>query len=537
MRTQTIIYWAAAVAVCFWEGTLTAQPLAPLAIRAQAKPSFLISPLVQRFSGRRGQRIKFQFEVQNHEVPQSLQIRAVKLKQQLNGLITADGDAPPPEMLQLLGPLKCDLKVGEKTVIQGHIDVPTNPAPFHSLGILVTDLGRPLQAPANDSSTSVGIQFVTQYLLRIEVQVQNVRQENAKKLQIQSASLVEREGLPFVDVVVVNPSDTAVEFRLNARLLQKDGRQFVPSFGMVVPARANRKEPECYNSLVFGESRVLLTAPVPEAVFPGRYQIEVECISDRRKVGQVITPILVREDDFPAQAARSVQISEAVNVTPSQIELSMRRGGSRRVPLQFVNKGQQSLPIRVSLLNMDGTPADWALSMPAEFTLPGGSSRNVLVMARSGQDIETHRYGVLRIEAGSGASATEIQDLSVALIARAEGSPRLTTGSLRWEADGRRPAFVVPIANQGTIHAPLKGRITLQDVVGQKIEIPGGFDRWLLPGCAGEIRFPLHRALPPGQYDVRMQIETTDNQELLIIDQQVKITEAKSDGGDSARKD
>jgi hypothetical protein len=73
----------------------------PFAVRGDARPSFQITPLVQRFSVRPGQRLKFSFEVQSLGKPQSLKVRAVGLKQQLNGLVVVNEAVPPEAALQL----------------------------------------------------------------------------------------------------------------------------------------------------------------------------------------------------------------------------------------------------------------------------------------------------------------------------------------------------------------------------------------------------------------------------------------------------
>ena len=512
-----------ATSLLFGDSITAAEPSAPQAVPAAPRPSFRITPLVQRFSGRRGQRIRFEFDIQTLDTPQSLRIRAVRLHQQLNGLVSADEASPPPEAVQLEGPLELDLRPQETAKIRGHVDVPNEPAPFHAFGILVTDLGRPLQAPANPNQPSAGIRFVTQFLLRLELNVENGRQESAKSLQLETAGLVERDGFPFVEADIINPTDTAVEFRLNARLLQTDGRQLISPFGLALPVRASRKEPERYDSVVFARSRVRLTAPLPEAIFPGEYELELEWISDRRKCGRVVVPVVVHQGDFPALGAVSARIADSLSITPPQAELSVRSGGSRRLALRLTNQGTQTVHVRLAAVNADGTPADWAVASPQQFELPRGTDRNVLLMARTGRDIETHRYGFLQVIVGSGENSDEVQHLPIALLGRGPIERALATGTVRWDAAGDRPAFVVPVTNEGPVHVPLNARLTIRDALGRRVEVPAGFDRWLMPGDADELRFPFHRSLPPGAYNVQVRIQMGPDREPLLIDQRVHV--------------
>jgi hypothetical protein len=376
---------------------------------------------------------------------------------------------------------------------------------------------------SGDNRRQIGVRFVTQYLLRLEVDVSNGRQENGKELRIESARFVEHEGLPFVEADVVNPTEAVVEFQLSCRLLQSNGKETIPAFGMALPVRASRQVPARYESTVFGLNRVRLAAPVPQAVFPGEYRLELESISYRRKGGEASFPVIVRDGDFPAQRSTSVQVADALRITPAQIELSFGRGGNRRLPLSIANNAIEPLDINVAARNLDGTPADWVLISPANLQLLPGRKRNILLAARAAGEPEQHRYGYLRVEVGSAETVYAMHDLPLALLGRTEIPPNFQTGSLRWEPDGERPAFVLPIRNQAAVHLPLNGRLTLTDPLGQITEISGGFDRWLLPGQRDEIRFPLHRWLPPGSYHAKVQLQTTKGRAPLEFHQQVEL--------------
>lgn len=63
---------------------------------------------------------------------------------------------------------------------------------------------------------------------------------------------------------------------------------------------------------------------------------------------------------------------------------------------------------------------------------------------------------------------------------------------------------------------PLNGRLSLTSASGQRLEVPGGFDRWLLPGQQDEIRYPLQVRLAPGLYSITGQIRTGESDEQTI---------------------
>ena len=487
-----------------------AEPSRELAARGNARPSFQIKPLVHRFSARPGQRLKFSFDVQTLANPQSLRIRAVSLKQQLNGLAVADETGPAADAIQVAGPLQLDLKAQQTATIRGHVDVPRSPAPFHAFGILVTDLGRPFSSgkqPEGGNEAAIAVRFVTQYLLRVEVDIVGGRQENAKELRVEDASLVDLKGRPFVEVDVTNPAKSGVEFQLYCRLLGMDGAPRSPAFGLALPARATRPEPQRYESVVFGQTRVRLSAPVSEAVFPGDYQLELEWLSRGRKCGKAIFPVVVHEGDFAAQASEVAQIGQSVRVTPAQIELSSASGGIRRLPLRVANHSRESVHVHLTILNLDRTVADALVLQPGEFHLPAGRGRNVLVTAQPGSELERHRYGFVRVDVRAGEAAIETRELPFALLVAGPAEPVFETGTLHWDQRGEREGFVLPILNRGAVHLPLHGHLTVIDGSGKRIDIPAGYGRWVLPGQQDELRFPVRGHIAPGTYSVKVEVE------------------------------
>ena len=491
------------------------------AVDGNVRASFQVNPLKMELLGRRGQRIPFRFQIQVADQSQVLKIRLVNLKQQLNGLIVVDPKGPPPIDVTMSSSADLNLDAQEKASIEGFVDIPRSPTPFHAYGILVTDLGTQLDPsdPTNPARGQIGVRFVTRYLLRIEVQVTNGRQENAKQLRIETARLVEHNGLPFVESDIVNPTETNVEFQLYGRLVDRAEKEVIPWFGLALPVRAGRQEPDRYSSIVLGRSRVRLISPVPQAVFSGQYKLEMKYVSHRRIGGERAFQVGVRDTDFPAQASTSLRVSDVLQVSPSQFGLSLARGGNRRRPLKVSNKSSQSLDVKITAHNSDSTPANWVTLQPNTFQLLPGRNRNVLVASQSGSEIENHRYGYLRVQVGS----EKPKKLPLALLGRSKVKPVVQVGQMSWDGSGGRPAFVVPVENLGPIHVPLKGRLTVVNELGQKVEIDGGFDRWLLPGERDQVRFSLHRQLPPATYQFRYQIHTSDSENPVSVKQQVVI--------------
>ncbi|RLS58112.1 MAG: hypothetical protein DWH91_03245 [Planctomycetota bacterium] len=508
------------------QGT-TAKPAAPAAPRAgqnititeSVRPAFVIDPIVNRIETRPGRTIPVEFGITCESKPVKLEIQRVALTQDENGTIFANTKVPPPEELEIQTPLAVELQPTEKFVIRGRVRVPNTQSTFHTFGILVRDAGQltdPSNAPKSDTPR-VGIRFVTQYLLRCDITVQGIRSESAAKLKVSRAELIEVNGIPMAQVYVENPTAGPIEFGLRAQIRHSENSENRPTFPLWMPVRSNTEEPQKFIGRILAGARIRMISPLNAAVFPGEYYMESSLVGDNRVLVKVGFPVIVQEGDFPAQGIATVQAAPGLLVSPSQVELSLQRGGSRTHVVQLENTGTAAVDVQLVSESIDGIPADWVVVRPDSVTLPPGTRRKVSLSFTGTTQVDNHRYSYLRLKTqGAGADPLETTPVLVAALGRSTSSiPELTASPLTWDAREINPAFVVELKNSGTMHFPINGLLILGDEAARPYEVRGGFGKWVLPGGSESIRFKPPANLAPGHYTARLIIPTGEGKEPL----------------------
>ena len=509
-------------------GLIPAARAAEREVRVQStfEPAFRIEPLVQRFEAPRGRRLDFEFTVQTVARATSLRIRPVAMRQEDNGVIMPDEQAPPPAVMHIETPAAVELQPGEKTVIRGWLQVPTTDANFHTFGVLVKDLGSPAerQRPDGDpdGASRIGVQFITQYLLRCDIAVSNGHPHYVRQLQMERAELLEQSGRPLARVWITNPTDGAIEFSLRAVLNSPRYYSRSRKFPLVLPIRANLSGPERNVARILARSRVRMEEILESTIFPGDHELYVELLDGHRVADKATFPISVRAGDFPAQDVEIVQAGHGVSLEPGQLELSLGRGGKRFLALTADNRGNDPVQVQLVSETLDGQPCDWFTVRPSEFQLAPGRRRTVLVTVGSERDGSQHRYAALRTVVHPADDSAEPRRLLVSILGTTEDVPQIEAGELQWQP-GDPPAFMVPVRNPGNIHAPLTGTLTLTEPRGRSITLAAGFGRWLLPGRSEELRFLLKQPLPPGIWELRTEISAGPAVESIRLRQVIQI--------------
>ncbi len=500
-----------------------AQPGRTIKITDQVRPAFIIDPIVNRIEARRAKVVDVEFGITGDGTASNLEIQPVALSQDENGTIFANTKVPAPKDLEILTPLAVQLKPNEKFVIRGRLRVPDVQSTFHTFGVLVRDAGQLKSQPNPEKAEGprVAIRFVTQYLLRCDVTVQGVRSENVAKLKIDSAELVEVDGVPVARVYVVNPTEGPIEFGLRTQIRQSEESESRPTFPLGMPVRANLDEPEKYIGRILPGARIRMVSPLNSPIFPGQYYMESSLLGDNHVVSKAGFPIVVQDGDYPAQGIATVQAAPGLLASPSQIELSLQRGGSRAQVLNFENTGSTPLDIEVIAEGLDGTPVDWAGVRPNTVALAKGASRKVSVTLTASGDPNAHKYARLRVKTTPlGGTTTDSIPVTVAALGRSTAQPTLTAGNLVWDTEHGAAAFVVDVKNTGDRHMPVEAKLILGDTEGHPTEIRGGFGVWVLPGQSGPIRFKPPKSLPTGKYTARLIIPNFAGQE--PIDQRLE---------------
>jgi hypothetical protein len=498
-----------------------AQVPLPRQVQAQVKPAFRISPMVHRFEAPRGKLLSFEFQVESLQRPTSLRIRPVALRQQENGVIMPLEDAPAPDVVRLLTPSAVELDPSEKFVIRGRIQVPRTKSAFHSYGVLVKDLGRPVsdRAYREPGKPRVGINFVTQYLLRCDISVIGTTNDEVRRLQITAGEIVDVAGRPQARVWVSNPTDSFLEFGVRCRIAAPESQSRRKPFPLILPVRERLEGPERYVARILPGSRVRLQEFLPEPIFPGAYDLEIELHSQGRRQLEARFPIVVGSDDFPAQRVEVLPLTSEVSVQPAQIELSLRQRGRRYLAVTLVNDSPEDVEVRLDAQDRGGSAAEWLLVRPAAFTLSSRSSRKALVLIGPARDFPGNCYGRLNVSLQLANGDRKQQSVPVALLGRGTDEPKLSAGRLMWQAEGPRQGFVVDVVNQGNVHLPLHGNLLLTSERGQSVELLAGFGRWLLPGQSDQLTFRLPRPLPPGTYRCRGALDLGEGRDPLTLDE------------------
>ncbi|MCA9085612.1 MAG: hypothetical protein KDA81_16240, partial [Planctomycetaceae bacterium] len=312
-------------------------------VQEQMKPAFLIQPLVHRLAARRGQLLRFEFEIESNARPTRLVIRPVAMSQQEHGVIMPDPEAAEPNVIQVLSASEVSLAKGEKHVIQCQMRIPPGNSPFLSYGVLVTELPRQDLGEAKDpNQPRVGIRFMTQYLLRADVEVLGVRGDSVSQLELQAGTLTERDGNAIINVFIRNPTDTPMEFQMRTELIARETGRRIRS-PLWVPVRSNQLPPDRYNTRILAETRLRMEGTLSEPVFSGDYDLKVEVVHQNAVVKEETFPVTIHSGDFPAQDATVVRVARDISIEPPHVELSLRKGGNRLQALTIRNGSQQNV--------------------------------------------------------------------------------------------------------------------------------------------------------------------------------------------------
>ncbi len=504
-----------------------------LTLKPEVKPAFHVMPMTHRFVARRGKLIPFQFEIESIDRSTTVTVETVALKQDLSGTILPDTDSPAPDNVRLLSPDRMELKDNERKQIKCQVRVPLTQANFHSFGILVTDLGRvvertPLQADDN-VTRRVGIRFVTRYMLRVDIEIQGTRGEDVAKIEIESAELVDADGFPKTRAVIMNPTDSPLELQAVCRLLGGGSQIGKHKFNLVMPCRFTMDSEERQGIRILPGARIRLEEFVRDVVFPGAHDLEIDLISNHRSRKKEVIPIDIRPGDFPGQDAAVLQAIRDVTISPAQVELSLRRGGKRMRTIEIQNNSPETVHVD-AIKSTSPRDQEWLIMQPSSVSIRSGSKRRIMAMIDIKQQYVSSRYAniTLALNNDQGESVGTF-DLPVALLTRSEETPDLQIGSLGWDGGSQPPAFVVPIHNNGEVHAALNAKLVMTDAFGRVVEMRSGYGRWVLPSQQTELRFRTKFAPPPGDYQFRLTIDGSNEMEPIETQDMIRFSPPESD--------
>lgn len=479
------------------------------------EPAFRIEPLVHRVHGRRGDILQFQFRVETKNKDANIEVGLVGLRQELSGQILHDESAVDDTIVQLVNPGRHTILRDEPFIIEGVVRIPSGDAEFYSFGVLVKDFGtkrdRTPQLDENGNElTQAGITFVTQYVLRLDVEVDGARGNRSENLLIESGQLAVAGGFPGISTLIRNPTDSAFEFELKARLKSSPSDRSFKPLRLAMPVRQSMETEERFVGRILPHSVIRMQEIVPEPVMTGEYEMEVSMFVDGRTRKKKSFVVMADSKDYPAQQSLISHVGGDVYVTPSRIELSQLRGGQRRASLEFKNNSSEAKTIQLQALNHRGTPIPGLLVQPTEFTLTPGRSRRLSISLRRTQDFQAPIvYGDLAVTSRPlRGELTQTGGLPVAVLYDSPGDPSLELEPLRWVDATKYPAFRGRVSNKGNVHVPLDARLLILSEAGQRFTAAAGYGQWLMPGKEQDLEFRLPRQLPPGKYKLTSELQT-----------------------------
>lgn len=514
LKKCTTLLWFTAVCVLSLTCS-TSQAQRKVSVTQTFEPAFRIEPLVHRLNGRRGDILQFQFQVETKNKDADIEVSLVGLRQELSGQILHDASAVDGAVVQLVNPGRYTIVRDLPHIIEGIVRVPSGEAEFYSYGVLVKDFGtkrdRTPQFDANGNElTQAGINFITQYVLRLDVAVTGARGQRAESLRLEDGQLAVANGMPGLTTVIRNPTDSAFEFELRAQLKRYPGDRNFKAIKLVMPVRQSVETEERYVGRILPKSVIRMQEIVPDAVMTGDYEMEVSMLVDGRVRNKKSFAVQANSADFPAQQSLVSHVGGSVYASPARVELSQLRGGQRRLSLEFKNNSGDTRKVKLQALNGRGTPIPGLMIQPTEFVLSPGRSRRLSVSLRRTKEYpDAIVYGDLAVTTQPVRGELEqTGGLPIAIVYDSAGEPALAMEPLRWVDSGNQPSFRGRVANTGSVHVPLDARLLIVSEAGQRFTATAGYGKWLMPGKQQDLEFRLPQQLPPGKYMLTSELQT-----------------------------
>lgn len=486
-------------------------------IQETFQSAFVIEPLVQRLSGRSGTTLSFKFKLESFNRETRIDILPVGLKQELSGRIVVDQSKEvSSNVLRLLTPSSMTLLPGVSSFIEGVVQIPRGDSEFHTLGLLIREAGKENEMkPTFDANgnvqTKAGLQITTQYLLRIDLVVEGVRSDQANQVTFGDVRMSPIQGRPQLNLVATNPTTSAIEFELRARLRRSANDSSFQPLRLNMPIRGDMETEEKFIGRLLPKGRVRMEGLLPEAIASGDYEVDIDLLVSGRSMKKQTFSININSNDFPAQDVIISQAAEGLMIAPAQIELSQTRGGVRRVSVSITNHSTSSKSIDLSAIDASGQQLTGVTIQPSQVSLPPGTNRKLSIIMKGniGTSVPAE-YGSLRIITKSEErDYTESKELPLALIYKNLRATEVSIDPVVWDpGDNQSPRFRTMIRNVGESHLPIDARLSVNGSSGYREVLHGGFGKWLMPGESMWVNFAVDQPLPPGDYVLRFEMQT-----------------------------
>ncbi len=410
------------------------------------------------------------------------------------------GDNPTPENIRLISPPEIKVAAGQISKIRGEVKAPSKNGVFLPLGILVTQLPDEEVEAIGGTARRAGVNYIARYLLRVEVRTPGST-FGQQKLKFLAAGVMSEKGMPVLRTVMTSEAPGAVEFSVQAQLLQ-DGQRVGRPFMLSMPVRESETTARKYAARIMPKAKIYMQSMLPGPIISGDYELELAIVWQGRRYGVVKGKIRLQADDFPALDGRHMVLLNKLHVQNPQIAFDASQGGKRLTSLRMENRGSEAVTVNLKL-----PPDGWCYVRPSQLTIPPASTRGVLIGLKGRQpDQAAYQSLVLTASMGEGEQKrTAVRTLPIAwLPADAEVKP-LIVGPLKWNAADKR--FHIKVTNHGQRHQTPQLRVRLASAEGQQADLQAGFGVWVLPGQTTTLVLS-RQQLPAGDYHYDGEIES-----------------------------
>ncbi len=547
MNTKQILRAMMVGSLVAWFGTVAeAQTPAesnqnePPSLVQTVQASFRIEPIVHRFTGRRGEVIPFEFEIASLGKSMNLKIFPVNLRQEESGIILHDQEGEPSDAVKLTTPNEFRLAPGESKKIKGVVTIPTAKTNYLSFGILVQDRG---QAPKFDllegqnPSTKAGIRFVTQYVLRVDIETGHADPREFGKLRLERGTILSSQGLPLVRTYLDNPTDFAFECQVRATIDSKNSGKTRPFF-LNMPSRAELEDDGRYLVRIMPKSRLRLESPVDFPIFAGEQTLNVGITNGRREVVGAEFAISLSPDAFPALASQIAYVGEGVAVSPCQIEVGTSRGSRRMLGMKFINNSPVDQSVLLHAKSMSGEAIGGLKISPEKFKIRAGKSKSVRIKIKTLAGESEDSLGEIHVVVENAEGKQAQQSLPLIVRRTERKAPNISISDIQLVRQAGRSAFQLNVKNNGASFVPLSADLEIASTRGRALRLTSGYGRWLPPGAQQTLTFLPDSELPSGEYLLSLAVRTFEDipakTKTLSIQLQTQAVETSRKGSDHA---
>lgn len=478
------------------------------------EPSFHIEPIVHRFEGRRGEVIPFQFLIKSTGKSMDVTVMPVKLRQETSGIILHDTESEPADEITFTSKTEFQLTAGESFLIEGYVTIPLAKSNFLSFGVLVRDNGQlsaDTKASSDPTATSAAIRFVTQYVLRIDIETGEKDLSEMNRLEFELGRIRTVDGLPVAETYLVNPTDFAFECNVRGEIKTAAKSRSKP-FRMGLPSRVNLLGEDKYLVRIMPNSRVRVGADIEDMLFPGKQTLRLSISNGRRSLSEKDFSINISGGSFPALESKLAYISDSLSVTPAQIRMGQIASANRTSTLKFMNSSDASQTVKLAMVSLDGQPLEGVRLTSSDFELRAGRSKSVraTILRDGGSDQPV--YGRIRVSVFQEDEIRSEQTLPLALLYATPPAPQIEFAELESIENAGLTSFRLSVTNQGEGFVPVHAELQIADTRGHVINLSDGYGRWLDPGESRELRFTPEQTLAAGDYQLTLKCQTTADQ-------------------------